>query len=172
MCLGSLLDLSKYGKGKGAVAAKLGSTLTHFSSGFVRERPDAPIPDFRRNSIESEASRTYSDTSMGPPNGQLGMNTNFTPKTTTVITVTTVTIVTIVTRELIQTPSMMVHHRTFKLSVRDGLIWGWFSIAKERKKCGNHAETTKVDLCFDFTLTFWTLTFNVHVNNLFSLFDT
>jgi len=39
------------------------------SYSFVRERPDAPIPDFRRNSIESEASRTYSDTSMGPPNG-------------------------------------------------------------------------------------------------------
>jgi len=49
----SLLDLSNYGKGKG----------------FVRERPDAPIPDLRRNSVESNNSRTYSDTSMGPPNG-------------------------------------------------------------------------------------------------------
>jgi len=43
----SLLDLSKYGKGKG----------------FVRERPE-PLPDVRRNSVESN---TYSDCSMGPP---------------------------------------------------------------------------------------------------------
>jgi len=62
----SLLDLSKYGKGKG----------------FVRERPDAPIPDLRRNSVESNNSRTYSDTSMGPPNGArvvLGRETSPSP---------------------------------------------------------------------------------------------
>jgi len=62
----SLLDLSKYGNGKG----------------FVRERPDAPIPDLRRNSVESNNSRTYSDTSMGPPNGArvvLGRETSPSP---------------------------------------------------------------------------------------------
>jgi len=62
----SLLDLSKFGNGKG----------------FVRERPDAPIPDLRRNSVESNNSRTYSDTSMGPPNGArvvLGRETSPSP---------------------------------------------------------------------------------------------
>jgi len=51
-------------------------------SGFVRERPDAPIPDLRRNSVESNNSRTYSDTSMGPPNGArvvLGRETSPSP---------------------------------------------------------------------------------------------
>jgi len=52
------------------------------SYSFVRERPDAPIPDLRRNSVESNNSRTYSDTSMGPPNGArvvLGRETSPSP---------------------------------------------------------------------------------------------
>ena len=72
MFLGSLLDLSKYGKGKGSTCRNSFDQncwpLT--LAGFVRERPDAPIPDVRRNSVESNTSRTYSDTSMGPPNGE------------------------------------------------------------------------------------------------------
>ena len=47
------------------------SSTLFYRAGFVRERPDAPIPDLRRNSVESNNSRTYSDTSMGPPNGEL-----------------------------------------------------------------------------------------------------
>ena len=72
MFLGSLLDLSKYGKGKGSTCRKPfdQKCISVSLSGFVRERPDAPIPDIRRNSVESNTSRTYSDTSMGPPNGE------------------------------------------------------------------------------------------------------
>ena len=69
MFLGSLLDLSKYGNKKGG---KQHFDVAHifFCPGFVRERPTDPLPDFRRNSVESENCRTYSDTSMGPPIGR------------------------------------------------------------------------------------------------------
>jgi hypothetical protein len=70
MFLGSLLDLSKYGKGKGR-SSMTDSNTHRLLLGFVRERPEAPgpLPDVRRNSVESNNSRTYSDTSMGPPHG-------------------------------------------------------------------------------------------------------
>ena len=71
---------------------------------------------------------------MGPPNGQLGMNNDFTPKTTTAITVTTVTttvttvtIVTIVTLvDLTQTPPWnleIVIQGWPDMGIGDGFVW-------------------------------------------------
>jgi len=70
-------DSSELERKKKSLGLKLKTSYS-----FVRERPDAPIPDVRRNSVESNTSRTYSDTSMGPPNGArvvLGRETSPSP---------------------------------------------------------------------------------------------
>merc|ERR1711971_1458257 len=78
----STMNLARHDSGELERKKKSLGLKLKTSYSFVRERPDAPIPDLRRNSVESNNSRTYSDTSMGPPNGArvvLGRETSPSP---------------------------------------------------------------------------------------------